>query len=223
MNIIIIGDVMIDINNKSEVLRFAPEADIPIYNILDTNYILGGASNVAQNLKNLGTNVEIISVIGDDIYGEKIKEIFDTKLIKNKMFVDKERKTTQKNRIFTKDKLNVRYDIESTNDISCDIENQIIDYVMNKNNSNIENYKIDAIIISDYDKGVITETLSQTIIAYANEHNIPTFVDPKIKNYMKYKGCFLFKILEMANLSNSYPGTDIIKNISSTEKLWPKL
>jgi D-beta-D-heptose 7-phosphate kinase/D-beta-D-heptose 1-phosphate adenosyltransferase len=186
MNIIVIGDVMIDINQFSEIKRNAPEADIPIYNILDINYILGGASNVALNLKKLKTNVEIISVIGDDDYGNKIKQMLDYSSINNKLFIDKERKTTQKNRIFHNNKLNVRFDIEDTNDISNIIENQIIDYITKK-------IDIDAVVISDYDKGVITETLSQKIINYANENNIPTFVDPKIKNYMKYKGCFLFK------------------------------
>ena len=186
MNVLIIGDVMIDINYVSEVTRFAPEADIPIYNILDTNYILGGASNVAQNLKNLGANVEIISVIGNDIYGSKIKSLFDEKLIVHKLFIDNDRKTTQKNRIFVNNKLNIRYDNECTNNISEHIENEIVNYILSKNN-------IDAIIISDYDKGVITEKLSQTLISYANKNNIPTFVDPKLNNFMKYKGCFLFK------------------------------
>ena len=186
MNIIVLGDIMLDINYESEVTRQAPEANISIYNILGHNYILGGAANVAQNLKNLDVNIEIVSVIGDDIYGNNIKELFDSNLIKNKLFIDKNRCTTQKNRIFLNNKLNVRFDIEDTNDISNIIENEVIDYVINKKN-------IDAIIISDYDKGFITENLCQTIIKYANENNIPTFVDPKIKNYMKYKGCFLFK------------------------------
>lgn len=186
MNIIIVGDVMIDINYLAEVKRFAPEADVPIYNILDVNYILGGSSNVAKNLKNLETNVEILSVIGDDIYGNKIRELFDSNQITHKLIIDKERKTTQKNRIFVNDKLCVRYDIESTNDISYDIEKEIINYIITKNN-------IDAIIISDYDKGIVTENLAQIIITYSNTKNIPTFVDPKLKNFMKYKGCFLFK------------------------------
>jgi D-beta-D-heptose 7-phosphate kinase/D-beta-D-heptose 1-phosphate adenosyltransferase len=84
MYIIVIGDVLLDINNTSEVKRNAPEADIPIYNILDVNYILGGAANVAKNLKNLDTNVEIVSVIGNDTYGNKIKAMLDSHLINNK-------------------------------------------------------------------------------------------------------------------------------------------
>jgi D-beta-D-heptose 7-phosphate kinase/D-beta-D-heptose 1-phosphate adenosyltransferase len=186
MNIIVIGDIMIDINNNSEVKRRAPEADVPIYNILDVNYILGGAANVAQNLKNLGVNVEIISVIGNDNNGEIIKNMLESKFISNHLIVDEERSTTQKNRIFLNNKLQVRFDIETTHDITVKIEQQILDYILNKKN-------IDAIVISDYDKGLLTENLCQIIIKYANANNIPTFVDPKIKNYMKYKDCFLFK------------------------------
>ncbi len=186
MYIIVIGDILLDINNTAEITRNAPEADIPIYNILDVNYILGGAANVAKNLKNLNTNVEIVSVIGNDIYGTKIKEILDSNLINNKLFVDDNRKTTQKNRIFIHDSIKVRFDIEDTNDIPDSMETDIFEYVIQKSN-------IGAIIISDYDKGVITEKLSNNIIEYANNNNIPTFVDPKLKNYYKYKNCFLLK------------------------------
>ena len=186
MNIIVLGDIMLDINYESEVTRQAPEANIPIYNILGQSYILGGAANVAQNLKHLETNIELISFIGNDNYALIIKDILETKQIQYKLFIDENRCTTQKNRIFLDNKLQVRYDIEDTSDTSKNIENEVINYVINKKN-------IDAIIISDYDKGFVTENLCQTIIKYANENNIPTFVDPKIKNYMKYKGCFLFK------------------------------
>jgi bifunctional ADP-heptose synthase (sugar kinase/adenylyltransferase) len=84
MNIIVLGDIMLDINHICETTRKAPEAPIPIYNIIKTNYILGGAGNVAKNLNRLQTNVEIISVIGDDLYGKKIQEMLDSSNIKNK-------------------------------------------------------------------------------------------------------------------------------------------
>jgi len=208
MGIIIIGDIMIDINYKSEVNRNAPEADIPIYNILDKNYILGGAANVAFNLKKLGADIELIGLIGNDLYGKIIKDLLDESNIKNKLFIGNDRNTTQKNRIFLNNKLNVRYDIENTTDISDIIESEVNNYVVSKQN-------IDAIIISDYDKGFITEKLCQNIIKYANKNNIPTFVDPKLKNYLKYKDCFLFKpnINEAENISNETNLDKIIQTI----------
>lgn len=210
MNIIIIGDVMLDINYNSQVTRNAPEADIPIYNILDTKYILGGAGNVAQNLKNLGANVELVGLIGNDTYGTIIKNILECKQIEHKLFIDN-RNTIQKNRIFLNNELNVRFDIEDTYDISNVIENEVIHYVTNKGNTN-------AIIISDYDKGFVTEYLCQGVIKYANENNIPTFVDPKIKNFFKYKECFLFKpnIVEAEKLTNCKNLDLIINSIKAS-------
>jgi len=208
MNIIIIGDIMIDINYQSEVNRNAPEAEIPIYNILDKNFILGGAANVAFNLKNLGANVELLGLIGNDLYGKIIQDILDQHSIKNKLFIENNRNTTQKNRIFLNNKLQVRYDIENTNNISRIIEEQIFEYIVNKEN-------IHAIVFSDYDKGFITEYICQNIINYANNNNIPTFIDPKIKNYLKYKNCFLFKpnINEAEKITNETNLDKIIEAI----------
>ena len=208
MNIIIIGDIMIDINYQSEVNRNAPEAEIPIYNILDKNFILGGAANVAFNLKNLGANVELLGLIGNDLYGKIIQDILDQHSIKNKLFIENNRNTTQKNRIFLNNKLQVRYDIENTNNISRIIEEQIFEYIINKEN-------IHAIVFSDYDKGFITEYICQNIINYANNNNIPTFIDPKIKNYLKYKNCFLFKpnINEAEKITNETNLDKIIEAI----------
>ena len=186
MNILVIGDIMLDINYISEITRNAPEANIPIYNILDTNYILGGAANVANTLKQLGSSIELIAVAGNDNYYNIIKELLNNHNIKHNIFIDFTRTTTTKHRIFHKNEINIRYDIENTSSISKTLEETIIKYVTNKDN-------INAIIISDYDKGLITENVCQTIIQWANSKNIATFVDPKIKNYRKYINCFLFK------------------------------
>jgi D-beta-D-heptose 7-phosphate kinase/D-beta-D-heptose 1-phosphate adenosyltransferase len=177
---------MLDINYYSEVNRNTPEANIPLYNILGIDYKLGGASNVANNLNNLNKNTTLLSVIGDDYYGNQIQILLDNKNINNKIFIDKKRKTTQKHRIFLDNKLKVRYDIEDNNDLSIELSDKIFGYITSLN-------ELHSIIISDYDKGVVTEYLSQKIITYANKNNILTFVDPKIKNINKYTNCFLFK------------------------------
>ena len=185
MNILVIGDIMLDINYNSIINRNAPEANIPIYNISDVNYILGGASNVAQNLNYLGVNVELISVIGNDSYGEIMKKMLVEKKIQHHLFEDL-RKTTQKHRIFNNNKITVRYDIEDTFDVSSELSKKIMNYIINKTN-------IDAIVISDYNKGLLTSQLCKEIIDYSNKNNIYTFVDPKIKNVEKYQNCFCFK------------------------------
>ena len=115
-----------------------------------------------------------------------IQSLLNEEKIKNKLFVDNERKTTQKNRIFNNHKIMVRYDIENKDDIDSKLVKSIVSYVKQKQ-------QIDAIVISDYNKGVVTDKLCRELITYANEHNIYTFVDPKIKNYQKYSKCFCFK------------------------------
>jgi D-beta-D-heptose 7-phosphate kinase/D-beta-D-heptose 1-phosphate adenosyltransferase len=208
MYILVIGDLILDINYFSKIERNAPEADIPIYNIIDTKYILGGASNVAQNLNNLKTNVELISVIGKDESGNIMQSLLNQSKINNKLFVDDDRKTTQKNRIFNNNKITVRHDIEDKHDINSILVENIINYVKQKE-------QIDAIVISDYNKGVITDELCRELINYANYHNIYTFVDPKIKNYKKYSKCFCFKpnLIEGQEISGKTNEEEIIEFI----------
>jgi len=187
MKIIVLGDVLLDINHNCKTTRKAPEADVPVYNTLDTKYILGGAANVANNFKSLGVNVELISIIGNDQTGTKIKVILEEREISNKLFIDSIRKTTQKNRIFHKDELITRYDIEDVHYIDSEITTKIIDYIQSINDN------IDAIVFSDYNKGFLTYQLCEHIISYANGKGILTFVDPKPIDASKYKNCFCFK------------------------------
>jgi len=208
MNVLVIGDIMLDINYFSKIERNAPEADIPIYNIIDINYILGGASNVAQNLHNLKINIELVSVIGEDESGKIIQSLLDKQKINNKLFIDNERKTTQKNRIFYENSIKNRYDIEDQHDINYLLEEKILDYIKKQK-------QINAIVISDYNKGIITDKLCKELINYANNNNIYTFVDPKIKNYKKYSNCFCFKpnLLEGQQISGKIDEEEILKFI----------
>jgi D-beta-D-heptose 7-phosphate kinase/D-beta-D-heptose 1-phosphate adenosyltransferase len=206
MKVIVIGDIMIDINYFSKIERCAPEsADVHIHDIYETSYILGGASNVAQNLCNLNVDVELISVIGNDNCGKKIQSLLEEKNIKHKLFVDTSRKTTQKNRIFNNNKLSVRYDIEERTPINHELQNNIFEYIKTKNN-------LAAIVISDYDKGVLHFDLTKEIIDYSNLNNILTFVDPKVNNYLKYQNCFCFKpnLMESEIISGKKDITEII-------------
>ncbi len=186
MKILIVGDIILDINYFCITNRIAPEADIPVYETTNIEYRLGGASNLAINFKNLDVDIELIGIIGSDTSREQIKKILAENKIKNKLFIDSKRKTTTKNRIFYNNEIKCRYDIEDTFDINFDIEKEIIEYIKNSE-------KIDAIVISDYNKGMITNNLCEKIIEFSNLNNIYTFVDPKIKNYFKYKNCFCFK------------------------------
>ena len=186
MQILVIGDILLDINHYCEVTRNAPEANIPVYNTLNTDYILGGAANVAKNIKVLEPNIELISVVGEDESGARLNQILNGLQIQHKLYVDSSRKTTQKNRIIHDGQIKTRYDIENTHSIDTHIETAIIEYVKSKSN-------IDAIVFSDYGKGLLTQNLCKSVISYANSCNILTFVDPKPTNALKYKSCFCFK------------------------------
>ena len=198
VNVIVIGDLMIDVYHTSEIKRNAPEdIKIPIHNIIDNNYKLGGACNVAYNLHSLGTSVELLGVVGDDVYGKQIEKMICDSKLKHKLFIDVSRKTTQKNRILYNDEFKCRFDVENTHDIPLTIQDEILNHIKNSQN-------IHAIVISDYDKGVVTMELCQSIISYSNHNDILTFIDPKLNNYHKYKNCFLFKpnLFEAEKITN---------------------
>ena len=198
MKVTVVGDIILDINYISNITRTAPEAaNIPVHNIISTNCILGGSANVANNLHHLGMDIELVSVIGNDSCGEKVTRLLNSLDIKHKLWVDESRKTTQKNRVFFNNILNCRYDIEDTHDITELVQDELCNYIMSK--------QIDIIVISDYNKGVLTYSFVKRLITYANEHNIYTFVDPKIRDYLKYKNCFCFKpnLSEATQISNT--------------------
>jgi D-beta-D-heptose 7-phosphate kinase/D-beta-D-heptose 1-phosphate adenosyltransferase len=137
-------------------------------------------------LKQFDCDLEIISVVGHDDSGVKLKTLLEESMVTAMLFIDKTRKTTQKNRIFHKDILVARYDIENTHYINAELEAEVIHYVTSKP-------LVDAIVFSDYGKGFLTKNMCETIIRYANKNNILTFVDPKTIDAIKYKGCFCFK------------------------------
>lgn len=197
--ILVIGDIMLDINHFCNTTRTAPESvNLPVYNIYKSESIFGGAANVANNLKRLDNVVILLSVIGGDFAGKSISDLLFSTGITSKLFVDQERLTTQKFRLFCNDLIVNRHDIESTFDISDSIRDMIINYIASISD-------IDAIVISDYSKGIITKSLCQKIIQYANQNDIPTFVDPKVIQFEKYRGCFCFKpnLLEGSTISRT--------------------
>ena len=186
-SIIVVGDAMIDAYYYANVKKHAPEAvNVPVHDVFGSDYKLGGACNVALSLHNLGGDVEFVGVVGDDACGRQLETMLRGSTLKHKLFVDNARKTTQKNRVLHNDELACRFDIEDTCDITMSLQNDILNYIAS--NANVR-----CIVISDYSKGVITTDLCESIISYANRNGVPTFVDPKVSNWHKYKHCFLFK------------------------------
>jgi len=184
--LLVIGDLMIDHYLWGSCKRVSPEAPVQIINIEQESSSLGGAGNVVNNLKSLGAHVDVISIIGNCKNTNSLKQLLNKVGISNKYLKTEEgRYTSKKTRIIASQQQVVRYDVESKEDISEKSEN----YIFNTFKKIIKNY--DVVLLSDYGKGVLTSALTQSIINLSNALNIKVLVDPKGKDYSKYKNAFL--------------------------------
>lgn len=188
--IMIVGDVMLDVYMKGKVERISPEAPVPIVSVTETFSRLGGAANVAQNLKSLGTKPILCSVIGnDDKSNELLNLMSEQSMTTSGIVKSNERITTRKVRIISNNAQMLRVDTEDTFDLT-EKEHYLL---MNEIKNIINNENIDGIILQDYNKGVLTEDIIKEVISLANERNIPVGVDPKKKNFLAYKNVTFFK------------------------------
>lgn len=189
-NILIIGDVMVDSYLWGKVDRISPEAPVPVISVTKRENRLGGAANVALNLKALGANPILCSIIGDDEKGHIFKEILhNTNLTDKGIVVSGKRKTTVKTRIISGTQHTLRVDDEETGFINESLEKILFECIQ----SIIKADKIDAVIFEDYDKGTITPSLIEKTTSITNTYHIPTLVDPKKRNFLEYKNVTLFK------------------------------
>lgn len=189
-NIIVIGDVMIDAYLWGDVNRISPEAPVPIVSVTKRENRLGGAANVALNLKSLGVNPIVCSVIGQDEGGGLYFDLMrDNQLSTVGLVQSKTRKTTKKTRVISNGQQLLRVDDEISYQLIPNIEEQLIQQIKQIT----EDMDISAIIFEDYDKGVISKKLIQEITSLANKKSIPTTVDPKKQNYNSYQDITLFK------------------------------
>ena len=188
--IMIIGDVMLDVYMKGKVERISPEAPVPIVSVTETFSRLGGAANVAQNLKGLGAKPILCSIIGnDDKSNELLSLMSEQNMTTSGIVKSDERITTRKVRIISNNAQMLRVDTENTFDLTEKEHSLLMTEIKNI----INNEKIDGIILQDYNKGVLTENIIREVVAIANEKNIPVGVDPKKKNFLSYKNVTLFK------------------------------
>ncbi|HZH87059.1 MAG TPA: bifunctional ADP-heptose synthase [Brumimicrobium sp.] len=187
--IIVLGDVMIDAYLSGKVDRVSPEAPVPIVNFSKREERLGGAANVALNLISLGAQVAMASVIGEDRDADTMIGLLEDKSISTSGLIrSKARQTTVKTRVIGNYQQLLRVDQEQTNDIAVHEEEQVIEKV-----ELLLKEGYDALIFQDYNKGVLTENLIERVINLAKKYNVLTTVDPKLKNFLAYKGVTLFK------------------------------
>lgn len=186
--VLVLGDVMIDAYFYGSVSRISPEAPVPIVNLTKKEQRLGGAANVALNLKSLGAVPIICSIKGNDADGKRLKELCrENGLVIEGLINDYKRETTVKTRIIGNSHQLLRIDEEDTADIDESVEDLVYEAV----NSFID--QVDVLIFQDYNKGLLTAELIQRVIALCTSKKVPMVVDPKFNNFYEYKGVTLFK------------------------------
>ena len=187
--VLVIGDVMVDAYLKGKVNRMSPEAPVPVVDLFEKDERIGGAGNVALNLAALGASPIICSVIGADLEGERLIQLFkDARISTDGIYASSNRRTTVKTRVLSNNQQLLRIDSEDTDLINETEEAQLLKQI----SSVLEN-GIDGIIFEDYNKGVLTPSLIASVLSLAKAQQIPTTVDPKKDHFFAYKGCTLFK------------------------------
>jgi len=210
--VLIIGDVMIDTYLWGSVERVSPEAPVPIVSGVIEENRLGGAANVALNIKAMGAVPILCSVIGDDDRGKLILELLEEQLLTDiGLVVDNRRVTTQKTRIISGSQHLLRVDEEMDIFLNKRVQEEFLELI----SSLLESGGIDAIIMQDYDKGVLTPRVISEVISASERVAVPVLVDPKFRSFDLYKKVKFFK----PNFKELAKGLDLDITKKEIEKL----
>jgi D-beta-D-heptose 7-phosphate kinase/D-beta-D-heptose 1-phosphate adenosyltransferase len=180
--VLVVGDLMLDEYIWGAVSRISPEAPVPVVQVRSESVRLGGAANVAANLRALGAQVSLVGVVGNDIAGERLVHELERVEIKgDTVLVDRGRATTIKTRVVAGSQHVVRFDREAVADLPPSgvraLAGRLRDLLP----------EADALIISDYGKGVITGPLVRALLPLARRHRVPVVVDPKLALFRFYR------------------------------------
>ncbi|MFL0161300.1 bifunctional heptose 7-phosphate kinase/heptose 1-phosphate adenyltransferase [Aquirufa salirivi] len=188
LQVLVIGDLMIDAYTWGKVSRISPEAPVPVVQVIKKEARLGGAGNVVMNIASLGAKPWVVSVVGDDEAGAQLKFLLEKEGISLSGIVEeKGRITSIKERIIAGSQQLLRVDSETDKSVQQASSQALLEKVK----ACIK--EIDVIIFEDYDKGVLNEQFIQEVITLARKQGIPTVVDPKKRNFFNYRGATLFK------------------------------
>jgi D-beta-D-heptose 7-phosphate kinase/D-beta-D-heptose 1-phosphate adenosyltransferase len=181
--ILVVGDLMLDQFVRGGVSRISPEAPVPVVQVRSESFVLGGAGNVAHNLSALGASVEVVGVLGDDPTGRMLLDDLSALRIEvGRVVVDSSRVTSQKCRVIAEHQQVVRFDRETIGPLPAQTERSLLKSLQTALP------ECDAVILSDYGKGVVSRKLIVAAIAGARRRDIPVTVDPKIEHFGLYRG-----------------------------------
>ncbi|MGE3538421.1 MAG: bifunctional D-glycero-beta-D-manno-heptose-7-phosphate kinase/D-glycero-beta-D-manno-heptose 1-phosphate adenylyltransferase HldE [Candidatus Tectimicrobiota bacterium] len=181
--VLVLGDVMCDVYLWGAVRRISPEAPVPVFESATRHHILGGAANVAANLRALGCHVHLLGVVGADAAGEQVRNLLVQRGIdETALYVDPTRPTTEKTRLMAQQQQVLRLDQESRAPLSPACLEQAL------RQAGAVLAQVDGVVCSDYQKGVCTPALLQPLFAMARAAGLPIIVDPKVRDFTHYHG-----------------------------------
>lgn len=179
--ILVIGDIILDKYIFGKVTRISPEAPVPVVDVYEEQYRLGGAANVANNIIALGGKACLCGIIGKDSAGKIVRDLLSERQIEQDLVFEDTRRTTVKTRIIGGNQQIVRFDIEDRKRL----EGKAKEIFLSKIKNELNNF--DAVIVSDYKKGVVSEELFRILVDQKKKNGIFVAVDPKIGHFRLYK------------------------------------
>lgn len=181
--VLVVGDLMLDRYLWGGVDRISPEAPVPVVRLASETDVPGGAANVAVNLRGLGLKVHLVGLVGQDVEGGRLIQLLhDQEIDTSAVIRSNNRPTTTKLRIISKQQQMLRIDKEDTGDCDVATEKAVLKGVRDRLAD------VDALVLSDYAKGVLTPSLCRDLICMAQARDCPVFVDPKAASFDKYAG-----------------------------------
>lgn len=183
----VIGDAMLDVYLAGDVDRVSPEAPVPVVRVRQRRFALGGAANVAQNVGAIGAQCLLVGAIGNDAGGATLRTMLDAIAVDDDHLVSVDRPTTTKTRVVARSQQLLRVDEEDDADLSADEVARMLEAV------HAALADADALLLEDYNKGVLVPEVITQAIAWARQREIPIVVDPKYRNFFSYKGATVFK------------------------------
>jgi D-beta-D-heptose 7-phosphate kinase/D-beta-D-heptose 1-phosphate adenosyltransferase len=184
--IIVVGDAMLDVYLVGDVERISPEAPVPVVRVRERRYALGGAANVAQNVAATGARPVLVAALGADEAGRRLREMLGTSR-DTAGLVETVRPTTTKTRLVARAQQMARIDEEDDGDLPAGDVQRVLDTLLPRI------AKADAVVLEDYNKGVLVPAVITAAIDAARQRSIPVVVDPKFRNFFSYRGATIFK------------------------------
>ena len=187
LRLAVIGDAMLDVYLHGDVERISPEAPVSVVRVRDRKDALGGAANVAQNVAALGATVELVAVVGSDSAGARVRQMLTALGGDTRGLVESTRPTTTKTRVLARSQQLIRVDEE----VDADCTGDDVAHLLAAADRAVAD--ADALVLEDYNKGVLVAGVIEHAIARARAKGIPIVVDPKYRNFFAYRGATAFK------------------------------